>query len=598
MIVHCIVLAAGGAAEEKFLLILTLALLLAVAVSLVLGKLKLPPLPGYFLCGVLLAVSQLVPLHPGSAAAVLLSQMGNVGIILLMFTIGVESSLHELMQLRRTGLVAGLAQLVMTSAVAAGVLSWLGLQGMALGLTSFLVALSSTAVGLKLFQDFGLGNHPGARMTLGVALLQDMVVILLLVLLPGLTSGLNLSGALQLTGVLMAKGLIFLAAAALLSRYGIPQVLKVVSHSRSRELFTLSVLALCAGVASLGSLLGLNSALGAFAAGLAVSGSVYSHRIMADAGTFRDFFLTIFFVSVGAFVDVPFFLAHWPQLLAGAAAILVMKAAVLTLAGRWGKVPLRGALLSGIALSGVGEFAVVVANKAAEAGLLSPLVIQTLLIQVVLTLGLSPLIMRVVIPLTKRWESARSGKAVKPESGTHFSKRMREVRDHAILCGYGTVGRMVHQALELLGIPVVIVELNAQTARRLIKEGHQVLFADISQADTMELAGVERARVIVITFPHAELARTAITIARERNPDIATLCRARFPSEVEALRAVAPAGIVHDEREAGLAMLRLCLTAYERDASEIDLAVAGLEIAEEKSDPPAEASPEPQPAGA
>jgi CPA2 family monovalent cation:H+ antiporter-2 len=187
---------------------------------------------------------------------------------------------------------------------------------------------------------------------------------------------------------------------------------------------------------------------------------------------------------------------------------------------------------------------------------------------------------------------------VKPESGTHFSKRMREVRDHAILCGYGTVGRMVHQALELLGIPVVIVELNAQTARRLIKEGHQVLFADISQGDTMDLAGVERARVIVITFPHAELARTAITIARERNPDIATLCRARFPSEVEALRAVAPAGIVHDEREAGLAMLRLCLTAYERDASEIDLAVAGLEIAEEKSDPPAEASQESQPAGA
>ena len=131
-------------------------------------------------------------------------------------------------------------------------------------------------------------------MTLGVALLQDIAVILLLVLLPGLTSGLDWGEALKLTGILLSKGLVFLGLAALLSRYGIPQVLKIVSHSRSRELFTLSVLALCAGIASMGSLLGLDSALGAFAAGLAVSGSVYNHRIMADAGTFRDFFLTIF----------------------------------------------------------------------------------------------------------------------------------------------------------------------------------------------------------------------------------------------------------------------------------------------------------------
>ena len=312
---------------------------------------------------------------------------------------------------------------------------------------------------------------------------------------------------------------------------------------------------------------------------------------MADASTFRDFFLTIFFVSVGAFVDVAFFLSNAVPLLAGAAVIILIKAAVLTLAGRWSHVPLRGALLSGIALSGIGEFAVVVAGKAAESGLLSPLVTQTLLIEVVLTLGLSPLIMRAAIPLTRSWESARSGKAIKPESGKHFSKRMREIHDHAILCGYGTVGRMVHEALERLEIPVVIVELNAQTARRLIKEGHSVLFADISQADTMELAGVDRARVMVITFPHVGLARTAITIARERNPKLVTLCRARFPSEVEELRAVVPMGIVHDEREAGLEMLRLCLTAYDRDAAEIELATSDLIITEEEQEPPTESVP-------
>ena len=289
-------------------------------------------------------------------------------------------------------------------------------------------------------------------------------------------------------------------------------------------------------------------------------------------------------------MDVPFFMANALKLLAGAFAILLIKTAVLTLAGRWSQVPLRGALLSGIALSGIGEFAVVVAGKAAESGLLGHVVTQTLLIEVVLTLGLSPLIMRAAIPASRSWESARSGKATKPESGRHFSKRMREIRDHAILCGYGTVGKMVHEALQRLEIPVVIVELNALTARRLIKEGHSVLFADISQADTMELAGVERARVLVITFPHVDLARTAITIARERNPKIVTLCRARFPSEVDQLRAVASTGIVHDEREAGLEMLRLCLTAYDRDTVEIDLATTDLVLSEHDPELPEQAS--------
>lgn len=589
-----IFLASGGeAAEDRFLLILTLALLLAVGTSLVLGKLRLPPLPGYFLCGILLAVSGQINLQPDSPASSLLSQMGNVGIILLMFTIGLESSLHELMQLRKTGLAAGLGQLGLSTAMTAGVLCLWGQSGVTLGLLAFLTALSSTAVGLKLFQDFGMGHHPGARLTLGVAILQDIAVILLLVMLPGLTSGLDLMEAGGLTAVLAGKSVVFLSCAAVLSRYGIPQMLRTVSHTRSREMFTLSVLALCAGIASLGNLLGLNAALGAFAAGLAVSGSVYSHRIMADAVTFRDFFLTIFFVSVGAFVDITFFLTHWLQLLTGAFAILAMKTLALTVAGRWAGVTWRGSLLGGVALAGVGEFAVVVANKAADAGLLSREMLQILLIEVVLTLGLSPLLMRLAIPWTRSWEKSRSAKSPGQESGGpgSFGQRIREFHNHAILCGYGTVGHMVHQALERLEIPTIIVELNAQTVRRLLKEGHAVLFADISQADTMELAGVERAAVIVITFPHVELARTAVTIAKERNPGIATLCRARFPSEVEKLREVSPSAIIHDEREAGLEMLSQCLSVFGRDPSDLELATTGLEASEEDNSPEA---PDPQ----
>ena len=584
MILHSGILASGGAHDDRFLPVLAFALLLTVGLSLVLGRARIPVLPGYFACGMLLAASGAADLAPGSPATRLLEQMGGVGIILLMFTIGVECSFAELSHLRRTGLRAGLVQLVFTAVAALPFLVWAGLSGTGLVISAFLVALSSTAVGLKLFQDMGMANHPGARLTLGIALLQDFAVIFLLVLLPGLSGGMDLEKAAGLTGALIIKGVVFLAVAGLLSRYGIPRILRVVSLRRSNELFTLTVLALCAGIASLGNALGLNSALGAFAAGLAVSGSVYSHRILGDATTFRDFFLTIFFVSIGAFVDFRFFAAHWVTLLAAAAGILIMKATVLAVAGRLSGVPLRGSILAGIALSGIGEFSIVAADQALAVGVLPANVRQVLLIEVVLTLGLSPLLMRVALPWTKKWEGARGSKPKKGDT-PGMKRSIKEMSGHAILCGYGTVGQMVHQALLRLDIPVIILELNAETVRRLIKEGHAVLFADLSQGDTLELAGVERARVIAITFPHVDLARATITVARERNPDIAVLCRARFPSEVATLREVARGGVVHDEREAGLQMLRLCLSAYDRDPEEVDLIAAQAEATEVEISP-------------
>ena len=558
----------AAASADPFLPLLALTLLLTVGAALLLRRLKFPALPGYFLCGFLLARTGLIDLSAGSRAAELLTQMGDVGVVLLMFGIGTECSLHELKHLRKNGLRAGLTQILITVIIFAAAALICG-QGWGSLLWGMIGAVSSTAVGVKMFEDAGKAGHPAARLVLGIALVQDIVVILVLLLLTGLVGNGGVGGLAGATGWLALEGLIFLTAAGMLSRWGIPQLLKAVSKTRARDLFTLTVLALCAGIASLGQLLHLGVNIGAFAAGVAVSGSVYSHRILADAAPFRDFFLTVFFLSVGALVNVHFLLENWLLIAGLSVLVLAAKTSLTALAVRMAGAPLHRALLAAAALSGIGEFSIVLARAAQSHGLLNTGHYQLILSVTAVTLSLSPLLMRSLFPYAERLEANRTAPAPSKRSAAGFSKRVKEMSEHTILCGYGTVGQILHKGLTRLGIPVVIIELNADTVASLLQKGHPCLFADISQADTMELAGVSRARMIIISFPHAEIARAAITVARERNPAILTLCRARFPHEAAMLRQLAPDNVVHDEMEAGIKMLRLCARGYER--SEDDL---------------------------
>ena len=556
------------ASADPFLPLLAFTLLLTVGAALLLRRFHFPALPGYFLCGFLLARTGLVELSAGSKAAELLTSMGDVGVVLLMFGIGTECSLHELKLLRKNGLRAGLAQVLLTGlAFALGAL--VCGQGWSSLLWGMIGAVSSTAVGVRMFEDGGEAGHPAARLVLGIALVQDILVILVLLLLPGLVSAGGMRGMAGATGWLALEGVVFVAAAGLLSRWGIPHLLKAVSKTRARDLFTLTVLALCAGIASLGQLLHLGVNIGAFAAGVAVSGSVYSHRILADAAPFRDFFLTVFFLSIGALVNVQFLLDNWMLITGLSVLVLAAKTALTTLAGRMAKVSLHHALLAAAALSGVGEFAIVLGRDAQRYNLINGGHYQLILAVTAITLSLSPLLLKALLPHAQRLEARHQAPVPSKRSAAGFSKRVKEMSDHAILCGYGTAGQILHKGLTRLGIPVVIIELNSDTVAGLLKKGHPCLFADISQADTMDLAGVHRARMIIISFPHAEIARAAITVARERNPAILTLCRARFPHEAAMLRELAPDNVVHDEMEAGIKMLRLCARGYERDEGDL-----------------------------
>lgn len=541
-------------------------LLLAVLVSLALAKLKQNFLIGYLICGVLIANTGLLGLveTTGGEMDKVISHLAELGVILLMFTLGIEFSLTELKHLWRVSLMGGAIQVGTISAVG-GVIIWTSTAypGAEIVVLAVSVALSSTAVSMKSFQDMGQPNHPSARTTLAIALFDDIVVILFLLILPSLygqAEGTIVGGV----SLAVGKGLLFLGGALLLGRYGITPLLHAVARTRSSELFTLAVVGLCSGVAVLGAALGLSPALGAFAAGLIVSESIYRHRIMADIMPFKDLFLAIFFISVGLQIDVGIVMNDWVRILGFSLLILLVKGTVAFNVARIFKLPLKPALLTGAALSSSGEFSLVLLGKAADYRPADPAMQQLLLTCAALTMATVPMLMRGSGGFGSFLEKRGLFVKKKPVAENLApSNVIKEISDHAIICGYGPVGRALNEALRQSGVETLVMELNSDTVRMLKKQGQPVLFADASHPEALDLAGISRARMVAFTFPAVELTLAAVPIVREHNPGIVIFGRGKFASEIEQLRAL-DIEVVHDEVETAVAMIHSAKSVYQR----------------------------------
>ena len=543
--------------------LLTLVLALAVLVSLVLVRYKQSLLVGYLLCGVLIGNTGLLALLGTSRGDPVISNLAEIGVVLLMFTLGIEFSLGELRHLWRTALFGGGLQVVFTAAIAGGAAAVFGFPAVDSIVFGIAVALSSTAVAMKSFQDFGQQNNPGARASLGIALFQDLLVILVFLVLPALyqSGGDGLGGRVALA---LLKGIAFLAGALLLGQYGITPLLHAVARTRSRELFTLTVIGLCAGIAFAGGALDLSLALGAFAAGLVVSESIYSHRILSDILPFKDLFLAIFFVSVGLLIDFELVAGQWPRVLAGSAMILLVKSVVVFVILKSIRLPVRPSLLAAGSLASTGEFSLVLIGKAGGYRPLDPATEQILLVCTAVTMAAVPSLMRAAAPLG-RWleKSGLLGRhQIVPEKLTP-SKVIKQLSDHAIICGYGPVGRSLNEALKRCGVATLVLELNSDTVRLLKSAGQPVLFADATHPEALDLAGIQRARLVAFTFPAVSATCAAVPLVRERNPGIYIFGRAKFPNEVTRLHELG-VQVIHDERESAVAMVRAAISSYER----------------------------------
>ena len=556
-------LAAGASSVTPFFGMLALVLVLAVFVSLILVKLRQSLLVGYFLCGILIANSGVLVLVGVPPDDPMIGNLGELGVILLMFTLGLEFSLGELRHLWRVALIGGGVQVALTATIATACARFAGIAWPEAIVLSVAVALSSTAVAMKSFQEIGQPNNPGARVALGVALFQDILVILFILLLPAIY-GRNEGSTIGQIAWALTKGTLFLGSAVLLGRYGNTLLLHAVARTRSRELFTLTIIGTCAAVALAGEALDLSLALGAFAAGLVLSESIYSHRILSDILPFKDLFLTIFFVSVGLMIDLGALINEWVFVLIGTFVILAIKGSIVFGVTRLLKLPLRPALLATASLASTGEFSLVLLKKAGGFQPFNPAVEQLLLACTAVTMGLVPSLMRAAGPFG-RWldrKGVTSGPKRVP-AALAPTEAVRKISDHAIICGYGPVGKSLNEALRKCDVPTLVLELNAETVRELKDKGQPVLFADAAHPEALDLAGIERARFVAFTFPAVAVTLAALPVLRVKNPGILVFARAKFQAEVEQLRAH-DVQVIQDERESAIAMIENAMGAYQR----------------------------------
>ena len=562
---RAIPLASAGEISPLFGL-LTLVLLGVVLVSLVLQRFRQSLLVGYFLCGVVLANSGLLDWVGADSGD--LDRLADLGVILLLFTLGLEFSVKEIKHLRRVALLGGGLQVGLVGIAAGGACVLFGFPFPVAIALAVAIALSSTAVSIKAFHDLGMADSPAARVALGVAIFQDILVIFFMIILPPL---LGQGDGEMAVGIVVAvlKGALFLCACWFLSRHGIPQILHAVARTRSRELFTVTVIGLCAAVAFGAVQLNLSAALGAFAAGLVVSESIYSHRVLADILPFRDLFLTIFFVSIGLLIDLGEVASSWALISSATLMILIIKFGAGFLAAKRLGVGLRPCLLAAGALASTGEFSLVLFERVADFGVFNawPEVEQILLVSTAIGMGLVPGIMRFVermAPVLER-RGWFDGKADLPLELTPEGER-EALSGHVIVCGYGPVGRVLQQALAKCNIGALILELNADTVHEMVGKGVLGLFADARHPESLEMAGVERARGIAFTFPDVDAAIAGMRLARQRNPEILVYARAKFTEEADRLREEGADHVFHDEQESGQALIKSVLNSYvEKD---------------------------------
>jgi len=552
--------------------LLAVMLLSVVFVSLLFLRARQSLMVAYFMCGVVIANSGILEMLGGPDGEEKLKPMAEFGVMLLLFTLGLEFSLGELRYLRRWALWGGGLQVAACFAAGTAGAMLCGFPASPSIVLGAALALSSTAISVKSFQDLRLGNSSGARFSLAVAIFQDLFVIgfflIMPLLLPASVSGEN-GGLMLRLGILVLKGVIFVAASAALAKWIIPWLLHVVTRSKNRELFTLAVFGLCIGVAFLAAMLDLSLALGAFVAGLAVSETIYKHRILADVQPLKDLFLTLFFVSIGLLIELDEAIKQWPLILAITVGIIAFKAGLITLLARKLGVRWKSATTAGMALCSGGEFSVVLLQRYGQFNPWSPEVVQALLASIALSMGLVPMLMRAAGKWgTKLEDRFPSSPEQKVGSGTIKSDRQRikSLKDHAIVCGYGPVGQRLVDTLEKLGTPVLIIELNADTVHDLQVGRHLAIFADVTHSETWDLARVEQARLVAFTFPLTEITIAAQHYVREHNPHITILARTKFRAEAKKLEALGVDVVVHDERESALAMVREVLALDARDA--------------------------------
>jgi CPA2 family monovalent cation:H+ antiporter-2 len=536
------------------------------------ARLKLPALVGYLVAGIIIG-----PATPGFVADVDLSrQLAEIGVILLMFGVGLHFSLGDLLAVRRIALPGALGQIAAATALAMAVATLWGWSigaGLVFGLA---LSVASTVVLIKALENRGVLDSVNGRIAVGWLVVEDLAMVLALVLLPalagwlggnvGATSAPAANESLLITLALtLGKVAVFVALMLVVGKRQFPWLVWQVARTGSRELFTLCVIAAAVGIAyGSAELFGVSFALGAFFAGMVMRESALSHRAAQESLPLRDAFSVLFFVSVGMLFDPQILVRQPLQLLAVVAIIMLGKSLVAFLIVLAFRYPLNTALTVSASLAQIGEFSFILASLGVSLGLL-PMEGQSLILGgALISISLNSLLFQAIEP-AQAWIRSRSALARKlersddPLAELPMTVDQTQLTGHVVIVGYGRVGRRIGEALRERGVSIVVAEQNREIVERLRGHGVHAVSGDAAEPIVLVQAHVARARMLVIATPETVSVRRMIEIARTLNPDIETVVRTHSEEEAALLQKEKAGKVFIGEHELALGMIRYVL---------------------------------------
>lgn len=538
--------------EITLLINIAVALVVAFIGGVIARRMGLPTIVGYMLAGI--AIGPFTPGFVGNIETI--SQLAELGVIFLMFGVGLHFSLNDLWKVRSVAVPGSLGRMLLTILLGFGLSQlwgWTVTSGIVIGLA---ISIASTVVLLRGLTDNGLLNTPPGQAAIGWVVVEDLATVLILVLMPTLANTSNGFNWGQL-GLTLLKAAGFVILVLFVGTRLIPWLLLRIAHTRSRELFILAILAIALGIAlSAAELFGVSLALGAFVAGVVVSESPLSHQVGADIFPFREAFAVLFFVSIGMLVNPGYLFNNIGPILALTGLIVAGKSILTLLLGFLFPWPAHTTLVVAVGLSQIGEFSFILGQAGMNLGLLNQNQYSLILAGALLSITANPIMYR-LIPPTEKWLQKIPGLWQLLDRHRPMPPPLDEsIQGHVVIIGYGRVGRHIVNLLGQMDMPHLVVDLDSRQVEELSRRGVPSLYGDASNSEVLTHAGLERARALVVAGPDEAASELVVAAARDIAPDLPIIARATTLDGIDRLARFGAQDVIHPELEGGLEIVR------------------------------------------
>jgi monovalent cation:H+ antiporter-2, CPA2 family len=543
--------------SHEFTLLEDLLILLvaSIPIAFLANRLRLPVIVAFMMTGIIIGPFGLGLIRDVAAVEIL----AEIGVVLLLFTIGMEFSLRRMIEMKRMILWGGGLQVLVTT-VTVACLGYLLSRGIGQAIFyGFLFALSSTAIVLKTYMDRAEMDTPHGKGAIGILLFQDLCIVPMMLMTPILSGKEGASvGSVLLT---LGSSLGAIAVIIFAARFIVPRALYHIVRLRSQEVFIIFIVLVSLGTSWLTAQFGLSLALGAFIAGLVLSESEYSHQIVADILPFRDVFNSLFFISIGMLLSLSFLVMNLPVVLLWVAGLVIGKAVIVLLIMRLLGSSLRIAIMTGLGLAQVGEFSFILSKVGISQGLLSDNDYQKFLAASILSMIITPFLIKAAPRIGYLVQSVFSPDSLLELTMPGFAPT-EQLSGHVVIVGYGLNGRNVSRVLRKVKVPFQVLELNPDVVREASAQGEPVHYGDSTRKEVLHSVGLEHARTLVIAISDAIATRRTVALARELNPDIHLIVRTRYMTELADLYKLGANEVIPEEFETSIEIFSRVLREY------------------------------------